>query len=204
MRANIFLGLLLVGIGPASGYAQQHSIGIGFKAGFNFANVTNASAINSSSRVGFNAGIFYSTPSKILGSRTEIIYSRRGYNYKSDTSNGSVDMDYIMLAQYLAIHITRFVEIDIGAQTAYLLSVKADSNKIATGNAQVNSLLSYYNRFDYGYGGGVEVHPIAGLLIGARYNISLSNLYKNAFTTNGNTSIDFKTNVVQVFAGYRF
>ena len=38
--------------------------------------------------------------------------------------------------------------------------------------------VSYYNRLDYGYALGIEIHPVMGLLIGARYNISLANLYK--------------------------
>jgi hypothetical protein len=195
-------------------HKQKRSIGFGLRAGLNFANVTNASAINASSRVGFNAGIFLAPSSKILGSKTELIYSRRGYNYSSDTTNGSVNLDYIALAQLMAIHITRYFEIDIGGQTAYLLHAKVDSNKQVVGNAQVNSLLSYYNRFDYGFGGGVEIHPIAGLLIGGRYNISLSNLYKQSYTTNSSgqpqgfapssPSINFKNNVVQLYIGYRF
>jgi hypothetical protein len=196
-------------------HKQKHPIGLGLRAGFNFANVTNASAINASSRVGFNAGIFLAPGSRILGSKTEIIYSRRGYNYASDTANGSVDLDYIALAQLMAIHITKYFEIDIGGQTAYLLHAKADSaGQKLYGNTQYASLLSYYNRFDYGFGGGVEIHPIAGLLIGGRYNVSLSNLYKNAFTTTGSgqqpgfvpssSSINFKNNVVQVYLGYRF
>ena len=188
----------------------------GVRAGFNFANVTNASAINASSRVGFNAGVFLAPKSKILGSKTELIYSRRGYNYASDTANGSVDLGYIGLAQLMAIHITKYFEIDIGGQTAYLLHVKVDSsNKMLYGNTQVSSLISYYNRFDYGFGGGIEIHPIAGLIIGGRYNISLSNLYKNAFTTTtsngqppgvtpGSSNINFKNNVVQLYLGYRF
>src|SRR5258708_4191478 len=73
---------------------EHHSIGIGIKAGFNFANVTNASSINSSSRAGYHFGIFLAPPSKsILGSRTELIYSRHGYNYKNDSINGSVNLD---------------------------------------------------------------------------------------------------------------
>ena len=193
---------------------QKRSIGFGIRAGFNFANVTNAAAINTSSRVGFNAGIFLAPPSKLLGSRTELIYSRHGYNYSSDTANGSVNLDYIALAQLMAIHITKYFEIDIGGQTAYLLSAKIDSSKQNTGNAQLNSALSYYNRLDYGFGGGAEVHPIAGLLIGARYNISLANLYKQSFNYNANgappsfvpntSSINLKNNLVQVYAGYRF
>jgi hypothetical protein len=197
-------------------HRQKRSIGLGIRAGFNFADVTNAAAINASSRVGFNAGIFLAPASRILGSKTELIYSRRGYNYSSDTANGSVNLDYIALAQLMAIHITKYFEIDIGGQTAYLLHVKVDSgNNMMYGNAQTSSLLSYYNRFDYGFGGGVEIHPIAGLLMGGRYNISLSNLYKQSLTTTtssgqppgfypSTSSINLKNNVIQLYAGYRF
>jgi hypothetical protein len=193
---------------------QHHSIGIGIKAGLNFANVTNASSINSSSRAGFHAGIFLAPEThSVLGSRTELLYSRSGYNYKSTTANGSVNLDYIMLAQLMAIHITRFVEIDLGAQTAYLLHAKADSSQPSTGNASADKLLNFYNRFDFGFGGGAEVHPVAGLIIGARYNISLTNLYKQSYQGNGTTppsfipstsNINFKNNVVQLYLGYRF
>jgi hypothetical protein len=53
------------------------------------------------------------------------------------------------------------------------------------------------------------VHPVLGLIIGARYNLSLSNLYKNTFTGNSGggmpgVSIDPRNNVIQVYAGWRF
>jgi hypothetical protein len=193
---------------------QHHSIGIGIKAGLNFANVTNASSINGSSRTGFHAGIFLAPEThSVLGSRTELLFSRNGYNYKSGTADGSVNLDYILLAQLMAIHITKYFEIDLGAQTGYLLHAKADSSQPSTGNASVDKLLSFYNRFDFGFGGGAEVHPIAGLIIGARYNISLTNLYKQSYQGNGTTppsfipstsNINFKNNVVQLYLGYRF
>ncbi len=42
-------------------------------------------------------------------------------------------------------------------------------------------------------------------MIGARYNISFSNLYKQSLSGSSSTgSFDFKNNVVQLFAGYRF
>ena len=114
------------------------------------------------------------------------------------------------MSQLMGINITHFVQIQFGAQTGYLLNAQA-TNKSSTGNTTADNILSYYNRFDYGFGGGIEVHPIAGLLIGARYNISLSNLYNNTFSAssinNGSystPSVDFKNNVVQLFAGWRF
>jgi opacity protein-like surface antigen len=192
---------------------EHHSIGIGIKAGFNFANVTNASQINGSNRAGFHAGIFLAPPTHgIIGSRTELIYSRHGYNYKNDTINGSVNLDYIMLAQMMAIHITKYFEIQLGGQTAYLLHAKADSSRPSTGNANVDKLINYYNRFDYGFGAGVEIHPVAGLLIGARYCLSLSNLYKQSYTYDAGTgapsfappSINLKNNVILISVGYCF
>ena len=116
--------------------------------------------------------------------------------------------------QLLAINITKYVQIQIGGQTSYLLNARADSSQPSTGNASVDKAISFYNRFDYGYGVGVEIHPFMGLLVGARYNVSERNLYKQptSFSTSGGTpsfypsasSISLKNNVVQVFIGYRF
>ena len=181
---------------------------IGFKAGLNFANVSKASSINNSSRTGFNIGLLLAPPSKkILSSRTEFTFSRQGYNYKTSTNTGSVNLDYIMLPQYMCINITKYFQIQLGAQMAFLVSATADSSKSAgSTNGSGSKILDLYNKFDYGYGGGVEIHPAAGLLIGARVNISLGNLYKDV--QNGQapsfSSIDVKNNVFQVFAGWKF
>ena len=96
---------------------------------------------------------------------------------------------------------------------AFLINAKADSSSSGTsmsGNPY-GKLMDYYNKFDFGFAGGIEIHPILGLLIGARYNISLGNLYKDPseFPTNGTPpsfipQVDVKNNVVQIFAGWIF
>ena len=215
MKPSILFLLLLT---PFALFAQSKSIGFGIRGGFTFANVTNASSINSSSLAGYHFCVFLSPSTKnILGSRTELFYSHSGYNYSSDTaSGGAVNLDYIMIAQYMAIHITKFVEIDLGGQTGYLLNAKVDSSKqMNTGNAQMNSIMNYYNRFDFGFGAGVEIHPFMGICVGARYNISLTNLYKNEFSYSGTgamppsfipsmPNLNLKNNNVQLYVGYRF
>ena len=235
MLYNIFRVLVLTWLAPFALFGQSdqdslqhkknksehHSIGLGIKAGFNFANVTKASSINANNRAGYHVGLLLAPPSHgILGSRTELIYSRHGYNYSNDTANGNVDLDYIMLAQLMAIHITKYFDIQLGGQTGYLLHAKVDSSRqLSTGNASADQLLSLYNRFDAGFGAGVEIHPVAGLLVGARYNISLTNLYKQAYTSYGQGTgsgagtvmppsfvpkVDLKNNIVQLYLGYRF
>ncbi len=184
---------------PACLFAQ-----FGIKAGLNFANVSKASSINSSNRSGFHAGIFLASPSKkIISSRTELLFSRQGYNYKTSTNTGTVDLNYIQMGQLMSINITKFVSLLLGAQTAYLVNAKVDSSN--GGNSSGNTIMDLYNRIDYGYALGAEVHPFKGLLIGVRYNVSLAKVYKDiqSFQRPSFTSEDAKNNVVQLFAGWR-
>jgi hypothetical protein len=181
---------------------------IGLKAGVNFANVSNASSINSSSRTGYHAGIFLSPASqKILGFRTEIIFSKQGYDYKSGGTSGNVDLNYIMSANLICINITRYFQLQFGFQMAYLLNAKVDSSSMVQGlPSSYGKIMSVYNRLDYGFAGGIELHPAGGLLVGARMNISFSKLYKDAETGQSASfsGIDAKNNLFQVFAGWRF
>jgi len=188
---------------PVLAYSQ-----FGLKAGVNFANVTNASSINSSNQTGFMVGAFLSPSSKgVLSSRTEIIYSKQGYNFETSTKTGTVNLDYILIPQLMGINITKFVQLQLGAQMAFLINAKADStNNNNSGAGPYASVMDYYNKFDYGFAAGAEVHPFKGLLIGARYNISLGKVYKDlqsgqmpAFTAE-----DARNNVVQLFVGWRF
>lgn len=195
-------------IAPCFLFAQ-----IGIKAGANFANVTGASSINSSRRSGFLAGIFLAPKSKgVLGFRTELIYSKQGYNYSSNTNTGNVNLDYILLPQLTTISITKYFQLQLGAQMAFLINAKADStNSTGSGGSGYGGsgkLLSYYNKFDYGFAGGIEIHPYKGLLIGARYNVSLGNLYNMTDSSSGTNpsfipKMNPKNNVVNIFIGWR-
>ena len=206
---NLILCLVLVL--PGYLFAQ-----VGIKAGLNFANVTKASSINNDSRTGFHAGIFFSPRSSgIIGSHTELLFSRQGYDYKTNRNTGTVDLDYIMLPQFLAINITKYFQIQVGAQVAYLLNAKVDSSNNSFGGSSnpYSNILDIYNRFDYGFGGGVQVHPVLGLVVGARFNISLGKLYEDPSTYNTGGSataydfipkVDVKNNVFQLYGGWRF
>ncbi len=186
----------------------------GIKAGVNFANVSNASDINSSGESGFMAGVFLAPPSNgVMGFRTELIFSRQGYNYKTNTNTGVVNLDYILLPQLMQINITKFFAIQVGAQMAFLINAKADSStdgSSSSGSNPYGAIMDYYNKFDYGFAGGIEIHPFKGLMIGARCNISLGNLYKDPSSFPPGTppnfvpQVDVKNNVVQIFAGWIF
>jgi hypothetical protein len=187
---------------------------IGIKAGVNFANVTNASDISASNNTGFHAGIFLAPPSPgIMGFRTELLFSRQGYNFGTNTNTGKVDLDYILLPQLMSINITKFFSIQLGAQMAFLVNAKADTTTSSGTTNPYSGIMDYYNKFDYGFAGGIEIHPFKGLLVGARYNISLGNLYKDPSSYDTSTggappsfipTVDVKNNVFQISVGWIF
>jgi outer membrane protein with beta-barrel domain len=181
---------------------------IGIKAGLNFANVKGVESFNNSNETGFQIGVFLAPPTKgIIGNRTELLFSRQGYNYSSGTNTGTVNLDYIMLPTSMAINITKFCSILLGFQMAYLINAKVDSttNNPYAGTPYAD-LMSYYNRFDYGFGAGLEFHPFKGLVVGGKYNISLGQLYKEAESGQmpSFADVDAKNNLVQIFAGWIF
>jgi len=194
-------------IAPLLSFSQ-----LGIKAGINFANVTKTSDINNSSRSGFHGGVFMAPTTKgVMGFRTELLFSQQGYNYETGTNTGNVNLNYIVLPQYMTINITKVFQIQLGGQFAFLINAKADSsNNTGSGTNPYGELMDYYNTFDYGYGGGIEIRPIKGLLVGARFNISLSKLYKDMGTSSPATppsfipDVDVKNNLFQVFAGWKF
>src|SRR6516165_5102315 len=92
----VLLPLLVLGQKDSTQKTQQpkrthNVIGIGIKAGLNFSNVTNASSIGNSSETGYQVGLFLDPEShSIMSSRTELVYSRQGYDWASGQTTGSV------------------------------------------------------------------------------------------------------------------
>jgi hypothetical protein len=199
MQRILALFLLIL---PAISDAQ---IKIGLKAGLNFANITNSASINSKSRTGYMIGGYISNkPKKLFGFRSELILSRQGYDYKTNTNTGTVNLDYLLLPELITLNITKKFQFHAGAQAAFLLNAKVDSS----GGNNTGSLLNYFNKFDYGLAGGLEVYPILGLFVGGRINISFNKVNKNAPAggswPNFIPRLDAKNNVVQLYAGWRF
>jgi len=201
IKAVGIVALLL--LAPLSSHAS-----IGLKAGLNFANVTGASSINAGSRSGYVVGVFLGSPSMgLLGFRSELLFSRQGYDFNANATTGSVKLDYILMPSMMIINIAGIAQIQAGAQVAYLL--KGSVEGAATGDPAADKILNLMNRFDYGLAGGLEITPFKGFLFGARLNISFGNLYKDPSTFTGGTpsffpGVNAKHNVFQLYTGYQF
>lgn len=193
---KILFGLLLL---PLTGFSQ---LSLGVKGGLNFVNVTHPAGINANSRSGYMIGAFLTPKSKkLIGFRTEVLLSRQGYDYKTGSNSGSVNLDYLLLPQLMVLRFTKKFELHAGGQLAFLLNANVDSTGSGSG-----SLFDYFNRFDYGAVAGIQVSPVSGLFIGTRINLS----FKNMNQEEGPGGPDFipkefiKNNVLQLYAGWRF
>jgi hypothetical protein len=198
---------------PSSTSKQPRKLGFGLKAGVNFANVSNTSSINAESRTGYMAAAFLSPQfSPGQGFRTEIVFSQQGYNFKTNTNEGNVKLNYILLPQLYTFNLGKVVQLQVGGQVAFLLNAVVDSLHTVTGSNAYQKASDYYNRLDYGMAAGFELYPARGLLIGARYNLSFAKTYKEEEQNPGLPLPAFipppgtngKNNVVQIFAGYKF
>jgi hypothetical protein len=175
---------------------------IGIKAGLNFANITSTAGFTSSNRTGYMIGGYIAPKAKLLGFRSEIMLSRQGYDYKTNTNSGNVNLDYLLLPQMITLNFGKKINIHAGVQAAFLLNATADSTG---GNG---SLLNYFKKFDYAAVGGAEISPISGFFIGARINVSLQKANEDPPLGGSWPSsvprLDAKNNVVQLYAGWRF
>jgi len=180
---------------------SQFGLNIGVKAGVNFANVTNATEIRAENHTGYMVGGYISPKTKKnFGYRSELILSRQGYNYKTNTNTGNVNLDYLLLPQLITINFSKFIQLHLGGQAAILLNANVDSTNGDSGG----SLLDYFKRFDYGFVGGADIFPFRkGPFVGARINISFNNVSAGGAQPNFIPGVDAKNNVVQVYAGWR-
>ncbi|MGN6294077.1 MAG: porin family protein [Chitinophagaceae bacterium] len=195
---------------------DQPKRGIGLKAGLNFINVKNLRSIsdaNSSSKTGFMAGAYWAPSGRgVMGYRSELIFSRQGYDFKTTSATGEMMMDYIMLPQLMTFNITKFFQLQAGGQVSFLIRARADSVSSSSAPATPKNAMDYYNKFNYGVAGGLEIKPIAGLIIGGRYNAFFGSLNEQSSSgsipglpsfipTDGKK---LKNGLFQLYIGYQF
>jgi opacity protein-like surface antigen len=180
----------------------------GLKAGFNFLYLPTfkTSDQSFSSNTGFFVGGYYSLPAKRIGYRSEIIFSRQGYDYKTSTQSGSAKLDYIVLPQLMTMNITRFLQLHAGGQIALLLNAGVDSTANPSSTPSFERIKDYYTKLNYGFAGGVEIRPFAGLQVGGRYNLFF-NFLSDAQSPPAyvpDYSGNLKNGLVQLYVGYQF
>lgn len=187
--------------------SQQMKQKFGVKAGLNFPSVSNFKSAGQAFEKGngFMIGGYFASPSKRIGYRSELIFSRQGYDYRSSTQTGSVKLDYIVMPQLMTLNISRFLQLQAGGQLAILLSANVDSSANPSSVPNMEKAQDYFNRLNYGFAGGVEVSPVRNLSIGGRYNIFFNMLsHEQQYPVYIPNKKNIKNGLLQLYLGYSF
>lgn len=177
MKSILFTAILLAFMICCFAQKKKEFSGkAGIKAGYNINRLAGQSVdIRFQNKSGFMIAGYFSTSTKGLGYRTELVFSRQGFSYDDNGKRQDVQTDYLYLPQLTSFTIGQFLQLQLGGQIGYLLKSSANSE---SGSSSENDITKYMNRLDYGAAFGFEVYPVKRLIVGSRYNMSFGNVYE--------------------------
>ena len=181
------------------GKSVAENSGFGLKGGLNIATAygepgaffTEPKKINT-----FHAGAYVQfSITDNFSLQPEILFSRKGFEAgNSGVAGGSKKFvfDYFDVPLLLSFRVLNNISLQLGPQASVIMTVKEDDRELDKAG---------YNSFDYGAAGGLEGR-FSAFRVGARYNRSFENIYKEENTISpGN---DLKNQVIQVYLGVGF
>ncbi|WP_026463347.1 porin family protein [Adhaeribacter aquaticus] len=177
------------------GSSAPRNAGFGIKGGLNFANIHGDHTGAYPELDGFTSFHFGTFAQFSLGSafslQPEVLYSQQGFK----TNNMLNRLDYINVPLLLGFRVLDNITIQAGPQASLLLTAKQGSTEI---NKQ-----PHYNSFDYGLAGGIEGR-LAMFRLGARYNHSIGDVFKDGHRVGNTPVTNIRNNVFQVYLGLGF
>ncbi|HEY3403941.1 MAG TPA: porin family protein [Ohtaekwangia sp.] len=184
------LSVLLFVLTPFALVAQ--GIGLGIKAGANFADAKMES-LDVKSATSFHAGGYLNLNfSETFGIRPEVLWT--GYKSKVDGDLGDVDFErnYIAIPVMLCFKPIPLLSLEAGPQFNILLNAEADGDDIK------NQL----KKNEFGLGVGAGLHLPLGLNAGVRYIVGFTNISDADPTNPNNVPEDIKNRTFQIYAGW--
>ncbi len=155
----------------------------GFKAGVNISNYsgTNLEDIQeglNDSRIGFVAGFFVDMHvAGKLRFQPELLYSAQG------AKEEALRADYLQVPLMLKYELTNFLSIQLGPQIGVKIHEFEDS----------------FKNFDFGVNGGIGITILENVVIDARYNLGLADMFDEDRAPN----FEGKNAVIQIGISYR-
>ena len=183
-------------------FAQQ----FGIKGGMNVSSLSNDAGLeDSSSKIGFNAGVFLNAPlAANFSIQPEVLYNNLGskvtltdfdINNDNYTAEYARHLDYISVPVMFQYNATPSFYLEAGPQFSYMLLSKYKSNSLTTEN-NADDL----NKFDFGVGAGLGYWITPNLGVNARYIAGITDIVKD----NNSDKKVRNNNNVQVGLSFKF
>ena len=186
--------LAIVAVVLFSSVYAQTEITVGPKLGWNITNVSNISS--SKNKMSINVGGFAEFKfNEYFALQPELLYSRQGYRLKSDEGKTKVRVNYLNIPVLAKLFVLDGLSVDLGPQLGFALNSKSKTKHDGT---TVKHKITNVNTCEVSFAVGLS-YNFEQLMVSARYNIGLSNVWdKDAMGGNN------KNHVFQLSVGYRF
>jgi len=179
---KIFATLAIISLITISSKIQAQGVGLGIKAGANFANQS-ITDISTDTKTGFHGGAYLILAfSEKWGIQPELLYSSQGAELPSSTS----EFDYMSIPVLLRWKPISVLSIEAGPQFSKLVGAKIDGADVQ----------DEFKNSDFGLAVGATVHLPLGLNAGLRYVWGFTDVNE----VQNDTSV--KNSVVQLYAGW--
>ena len=175
MAAMVFASVASFAQQPVGTFSIQPKVGI------SIAELTDNSG---DARIGVLAGaeaMYQATD--IFGISVGAIYQQQGI--KSD--NATLKLDYVNVPILANVYVVKGLAVKLGIQPGFLVAANEDNIK------------DNMNTVDFSIPVGISYDFDCGLVLDARYNCGITNVYKDSYYNNSNTNDVFSFTV-----GYKF
>lgn len=226
--------LSILGLIACTTTALAQEVKFGPKAGVNFASINGKVTEEgetfkfSDGITGFHVGAFAEIKiNDKFSIQPELLYSVQGAKHEesgtitemgetySFESKSKWNLHYINIPVMAKFYVIPSVAIEAGPYVGFNIKSEAEEDYTETLN---NDTFTYNekldmkkgtNSIDFGFGAGASFNMENGFFVGARYNLGLAKISKDAKWNDGDTEIettkeDFKNGVIQVSVGYKF
>ena len=186
---------------------NAQDVKFGAKAGLNLSNVS-AEQLDEDNKVGFNFGAFAQIGlSEKITFQPEMLFSSQGYKSEiSEPDNDyffeqKLEFNYLNVPLMFRYAVLDKLGLEFGPQVGFLLSASGEGEETLRGETETfdQDVKELLKSTDFGFNFGASYDVSENIIIGARYNLGLSDIRDENVDTNkvSNTVFSFSL-------GYRF
>ena len=198
----------------ATGSVNAQDVKIGAKVGLNLASITGDGDVygeDSDTKIGFNQGLFaeISLSDKFIF-QPELLFSTQGNVYKQgsfdDLIKITIELDYLNIPLLIKYAVSDKFALEFGPQLGFLLSANTDVEGILFDNETISvrqDVKDSFKSIDLGLNFGISIDVSEKVMIGARYNLGLSNI-SDEEDIGIEEDINVKNSLFSLSVGYRF
>ena len=164
-------------------YAQT-GVGVGIKAGANFAN-QNVKDISTKTITNYHVGAYLNLNlSEKFGIRPEVLYSAQGSKWE----DAKVDFNYVAIPVMLRVKPVEVLSLEVGPQFSFLTKAHVEG---------VGDVMDQLKKNDFGLAFGAGLQLPLGFNIGARYVLGFTDV-------SDVSESSIKNRIFQLYAGWTF